>query len=97
MEGDGAQMAEVSTFKSSVRIGQTNGAIVADLPMNTFENTAGIGPISRAEPVAWLDNQTVIVQARGPEWNQVSLLRYNVVSREITYLAPGEFIGLLYP
>jgi hypothetical protein len=97
MEGEGWQMAEVPSFKATVRIGQNNGAIVADLPMNTFESTAGVGPISWAGPVAWLDNQTVIVQARGPEWDQVALLRYNVISQEISYLAPGEFVGLLYP
>ena len=97
MEGDGWQMAEAPSFRATVRVGQTNGAIIADLPMNVFESEAGIGPISRVEPVAWLDNQTVIVQARGLEWSQVFLIRYNVFSREITYLAPGEFIGLLYP
>lgn len=97
MEGDGWQMAEVPSFKATVRVGQNNGAIVADLPMNAFESAAGIGSISRAEPVAWFDNQTLIVQARGPEWDKAALLRYNVISREITYLAQGEFIGLLYP
>ncbi len=97
MEGDGWQMAEVPSFKATVRIGQNNGAIVADLPMNTFESAAGVGSISHAEPVGWLDNQALIIQARGPEWDQVSLLRYNVISKEITYLAPGEFVGLLYP
>ena len=65
--------------------------------MNDFESTAGIGSLSRAEPVDWLDNQTVIVQVRGQEWSQVALLRYNVLSQEISYLAPGEFVGLMYP
>jgi hypothetical protein len=97
MEGDGYQMAEVPNFKATVRVGQNNGAIVADLPMNAFESAAGVGPIIRAEPVAWLDNQTVIVQARGYDWDQSVLLRYNVSSRETAYLAPGEFVGLLYP
>jgi hypothetical protein len=97
MEGDGYQMAEVPNFKATVRVGQNNGAIVADLPMNSFESAAGIGPIIRAEPVAWLDNQTVVVQARGYDWDQSVLLRYNVSSRETAYLAPGEFVGLLYP
>jgi len=97
MEGDGWQMAEVPSFTATVRVGQNNGAVVADLPMNVFESAAGIGSISRAEPVGWLDNQTVIVQVRGQEWNQAALLGYNVISQEISYLAPDEFIGLLYP
>jgi hypothetical protein len=97
MEGDGWQMAEVPSFTATVRVGQRDSAIVADLPMNTFEGAAGIGSISRAEPVSWLDNQTVIVQVRGQEWNQVALLRYNVLSQETSFLAPGEFVGLLYP
>ena len=96
MEGDGAQMAEVPSFTATVRVGQNDGAIVVDLPMSVFENAAGIGPISRAEPVTWLDNQTLVVQVRGQEWNQVALLRYNVISQEISYLASGEFVGLLY-
>ena len=97
MEGDGWQMAEVPTFKSTVRAGQNNGVIVADLPASIFENTAGIGSIYRADPVAWLDNQTLLVQVRGQEWSQAALLHYNVISREIVYLASGEFAGLLYP
>lgn len=97
MEGDGWQMAEVPSFTATVRVGQNDGTVVADLPMNTFESAAGVGSISRAEPVAWLDIDTVIVQARGQEWRQVAQLRYNVLSQEISYLAPGEFVGLLYP
>jgi hypothetical protein len=97
MEGDGGQMGETPTFIATVRVGQKDGAVIADLPMNTFEGTAGIGPVYRAEPVGWLDNQTLIVQARGLEWSQVALLRYNIASQETSYLAPGEFIGFLYP
>ena len=97
MEGDGSQMAETPHFKSTVRVGQMDGTVVADLPMKSFENAAGIGSIGRAEAVEWLDNQTVIVQVRGQEWSQVALLRYNIVNKETSYLAPGEFIGLVYP
>ncbi len=97
MEGDGRQMAETPDFKSTVRLGQMDGTVVTDLPMKGFEDAAGIGSISRAEPVEWLDNQTMIVQVRGQEWSQAALLRYNIASQETSYLAPGEFIGLVYP
>jgi len=98
MEGDGSQMAEVPNFKTTVRVGQNNGAIVADLPMDSFEAAAGIGRIGRTNPVGWLDNQTVIVQVRGyNQWDSVALLKYNVISRETSYLAPGTFVGLVYP
>lgn len=97
MEGEGWQMAEVPNFKATVRVGQINGAIVADLPMNSFEAAAGIGPVQRAEPVAWLDDQTVVIQVRGDDWDRTVLVRYNVISRETTYLAPGNFVGLMYP
>lgn len=97
MEGDGWQMAETPSFEATVRVGQMDGAVIADLPMSAFESAAGIGSISRAEPVGWLDDQTVIVQVRGQEWRQAVLLRYHVLSRESSYLAPGEFVGLLYP
>ena len=97
MEADGSLMAEVPNFNTTIRVGQRDGAIVADLPMNMFEGAVGIGPLSRAEPVGWLDNQTVIVQVRGQEWNQVALLRYDILSQGISYLAPGTFMGLVYP
>ena len=58
-------MGETPSFKATVRVGQMDGAVVADLPMGAFEGAAGIGPLSRAEPVDWLDNQTLIVQVRG--------------------------------
>ena len=98
MEGDGWQMAEVPNFKTTVRVGQNNGAIIADLPMDSFEAPAGIGRIGRANPVGWLDNQTVLIQVRGSDqWDNVAVLKYNVVNRETGYLAPGTFVGLLYP
>ena len=90
-------MAMTPDFKDTVRVGQMNGAVIADLPMKSFEDAAGIGSISRAEPIEWLDDQTVIVQVRGQEWSQTALLRYNVASQETSYLAPGEFIELVYP
>ena len=52
MEGEGYQMAEVPSFKATVRVGQNDGAIVAALPMNIFESAAGVGSISWAEPLA---------------------------------------------
>lgn len=97
MEGDGWQMAETPNFRTTVRVGQIDGAAVADLPMDAFEGAAGIGPLSWAEPVDWLDNQTLLVQVRGQEWSQTVLLTYNIISQEIGYLAPGEFVGLMYP
>lgn len=98
MEGDGWQMGEESTFTATVRVGQrVEGTVLVDLPMSAFERMAGIGPLSRAEPVEWIDNQNLIVQVRGQEWSQAVLLRYNVINQEISFLAPGEFIGLLYP
>jgi hypothetical protein len=97
MEGDGWQMAEVPSFTATVRVGQQDGTVVADLPMKNFEAAAGIGTVSRAEPVGWLDNQTVIVQVRGQEWSQVAQLHYNVGTGETSYLVPGEFVGLMYP
>jgi len=98
MEGDGSQMTEVPNFKATVRVGGSNGALVADLPMDTFESAANIGKLIRAEPVAWLDSQTVLVQVRGADaWDNVALLRYDIQSQEITYLTSGAFVGLLYP
>jgi hypothetical protein len=97
MEGDGWLMAETPNFTSTVRVGQRDGTILADLPMSKFEGAAGVGSVSRAEPVAWLDNQTLLVQVRGQEWSQVALLRYNVLNGEISYQVPGEFLGVVYP
>jgi hypothetical protein len=97
MEGDGWQMAVTPDFKTTVRVGQMDGTMVVDLPMKGFEDVAGIGSISRAEPVEWLDDQTVIVQVRGQEWSQTALLRYKVANQEVSYLASGEFLGLVYP
>ena len=97
MEGDGWQMADVPNFTATVRVGQMDGTVIVDLPTNSFDSAAGIGPLSRAEPVAWLDNQTVVVQVRGQEWSQVALLRYDVLNQDIGSLASGEFVGSLYP
>ena len=45
--------------------------------MNVFESAAGVGTVSRAEPVAWLDYQTVVVQVRGQDTGFIAGLQYH--------------------
>lgn len=97
MEAAGWLMAETPNFHSRVRIANIAGAVSSDIPDSTFAGTAA-DPTSRwAVPVGWLDNEHLLVEVRGDDWQNPALVRVRYDGTEIAYLASGKFLGFLYP
>ena len=97
MEGSGWQMAETPNFHSVVRVGNLNGDVVAEFADTIFMPISGLGAVSRVEPVGWLDDNTLVVMARGEAWNDAVLLMVDIPSQNISFLAQGVFVGFVYP
>ena len=97
MEGSGWQMAEVPNFTSRVRIADTDGNILADLPVNILASASGKSNPVWAKPVGWMDSETLIVEIRGDDWNNPALVKIRFDGSGISYLAPGGFAGFVYP
>jgi hypothetical protein len=95
MEASGYRMDDPPTFRSMVRLATTDGALLGDFPMAFFTASAGF-EVMWASPVAWLDNDSVIVQVSGVDWNNNAILRLDLPS-SLIFLANGHFVGLIYP
>ncbi|RLD03622.1 MAG: hypothetical protein DRI32_07100 [Chloroflexi bacterium] len=97
MEGSGWQMAEEPNFHSVVRIGDFAGNVVAEFADAAFLETSGLSSIQRVEPVGWLDDNTLVVMARGEHWDDARLIMVELPSQTLSFLARGVFVGFVYP
>jgi len=98
MEGSGWLMAEVPNFQSRVRIAEVNtGSILADFPAATFASVTADPNANWAQPVGWLDGETLLVEIRGEDWSQTSLVKIRFDGGGLAYLANGMFVDFLYP
>ncbi|NOY99786.1 MAG: hypothetical protein GXP40_11390 [Chloroflexi bacterium] len=97
MEGSGWQMAEVPNFHSVVRVGNMNGNLIADFADTALVTASGLNVVRRVEPVGWFDDQTLVVMARGDDWDQAVLISVDIPSQTASFLARGVFLGFVYP
>jgi hypothetical protein len=96
MEGSGWMMSETPDFYSTVRVARINGEILAE--KQASELGAAIGKESNwARPVAWLDDQTLLVQVHGMEWSDTAILKWDITTNVIQYYVTGAFIDFVYP
>lgn len=95
MEGSGWMMSDTPNFTATVRVGTTEGAILTEMPASFFSSVTA-SP-SHVKPVGWLDNDNLLVEVRGSDWDQVGLGRVTISSGAIVKIADGGFCGLIYP
>ncbi len=96
MEASGFIMNDPPDFHSRIRVATTTGNILLNLADNAFTAAANF-PVTWVQPVAWLDNQTLLVQAGGMEsgWNAV--VKVSIPDGAISLFTSGRFVGLYYP
>ncbi|MBT3391017.1 MAG: hypothetical protein HN413_11470 [Chloroflexi bacterium] len=97
MEGSGWMMAETPNFHAKVLIADINGNLLAELEDTRFNHIPASGHVDWIQPVGWLDAETLIVEVRAEDWNDISLARVRYDGSEISFLAAGKFVGFLYP
>jgi hypothetical protein len=96
MEASGAMMSDTPDFHSVVRVARTDGTLVRDVVDVNFGALVGV-PITWVEPMAWLDNSTLLVQARGTNWTDAWVMKLDINSGTPSLFASGSFVGLYYP
>jgi hypothetical protein len=97
MEGAGWLMAETPSFHSRVRIADIGGVVLVDIPDTTFAGVAADPTAHWAIPVGWLDGEHLLVEVRGDDWNQPTLVMVRYDGTNMSTLATGNFSGFLYP
>jgi hypothetical protein len=95
MEGHGSNMGDTSSYRGTVRLGGTDGSILHSYSASDFDHVAGL-TVSWAEPVGWLDNDSLVVQVSDAGWKNPLVLRVSI-SGTVGLLSKGMFIGLTYP
>ena len=96
MEANGFMMGDPPDFHSRVRVASTTGSVLFNLTDDAFNGIAGF-TVSWVQPVAWLDNQTLLVQVGGIDSGQNSVAKVNVPDGAISLFTSGSFVGLYYP
>jgi hypothetical protein len=96
-EASGSIMGESPTFHETIRIASTNGNILFEIADTSLVAISGFSEISWLTPVGWLDPQTVAIEVRGIDGDLACILSVNLDGSELTFIAPGSFIGFLYP
>jgi len=97
LEASGSVVSEPSNFHPRIRIGDIqNGGVVRDLMDTSAAQAINGYQATFMRPVGWLNNETLLVEVRGQDWENVSLLRYNVLSGKLSVFSSGSFAGFGY-
>lgn len=97
LEAAGSMISDPYDFHPSVRIGDIKtGGVVQTVDDVSAAQIINSNSVTMMRPVGWLDNEAVIIEIRGENWNDVSLLRFYVPTGELTVFASGSFIVFGY-
>ena len=96
-EGSGWMMSETPNFHATIRIATTSGAITAQIPDSAIAALVGNPSSISVEPVGWLDAGTLLLEVRGDDWGNASLLRVSPDGSGLAFLVSGGFMGFVYP
>lgn len=92
-EASGWQMAETPDFHSRIRAADLEGNLVLDLQDSAFSGLHSSW--THVRPVAWLDEQTLLVQLG---WGGTAVLaRLPLSDPTPVFFANGAFVGFTYP
>ena len=97
LEASGSMISEPFNFHPLVRIGDVqNSDVVKDLVDAVAVQAINVDRATFMRPVGWLTNEILLVEARGKDWGDVSLLRYDVISGGSSLFSSGNFVGFGY-
>ena len=96
-EASGSIAAQPSTFHETVRIASVDGKVITEISDTSLLSASGYSEISWLVPIGWLDPQTLALEVQGSSVENVSILTVKFDGSGLAFLAPGSFIGFLYP
>lgn len=97
MEAQGDPLAGSAGFLSRVRIGNTaDGSLLHQIEHADAQQADPGFMVALARPVAWLDDQFLLIQVSSPKWDQNALLRTNASNGELAFFAVGRFVDLVF-
>jgi hypothetical protein len=70
--------------------------VVKQLLDSKAAKAIGSDRITFLRPAGWLSDDALLVEIRGADWGDVSLLRYDAISGSVSVFSPGSFVGFGY-
>jgi hypothetical protein len=98
LEGKGFQFD--GTLDTTLRMATLNGNVIAEYPLSTFVQAAGLGEKIGVVPVGWMspDNENLVVAVFSASTDQSALVYVDVNAGKITpFVSNGTFAGFAYP
>lgn len=97
MEADGSLTGD-PPFHPRVRVGHTDsGSILAEVEKEPIAQTLGWETLSWMKPVGFLNSDTLLIEARGSNWNNVAVVIWTLSDLAAKPLGEGSFSGFAYP
>lgn len=97
LEASGSFVTDPVSFQAVVRIGNlTSGNVDYEVKDTIIAQAIGINSVSFIKPVGWLDSQSLLIEMRGDDWGQVSLVRYNLGDNSLSTFCEGSFAGFTH-
>ena len=97
LEATGSMISDPYNFHARVRVGEIlDGGVVTTVEDTAVNQVIGGNSVSMLRPAGWLDNETLLIEVRGENWNNVSLLRFNIITTSITVFSEGAFLAFAY-
>jgi hypothetical protein len=96
-EASDVNMGENALARQMIRIASVNGSILAEIPDTSLADISGFSEIGWITPIGWLDTQTLAINVLNSSGDDSSVLTVKIDGTSLSYLAPGSFVGFLYP
>ena len=85
-------------FHPRVRVGDIqNGGVVGDVPDTAAAQAINGTQLSFMRPAGWLNNETLLIEVRGQDWGDVSLLRFDITIWRIVHFLSRQFRRIWIP
>jgi hypothetical protein len=97
LEASGSMISDPYDFHPRVRVGDiTSAGVVQSLEDTLVNQVIGGNSVSMLQPVGWLDNTTLLIEVRAQDWNDASLLRFDITTGNLTVFSEGAFLAFAY-
>ena len=98
LEAGGSLISDPPDFQATIRVGNlSDGTIEAEVDSAAAAQALNVEGIAFLKPAGWLDDHSLLLEARSLDWEQAYLLRFDLLNRALALFSPGSFLGFAYP
>ena len=97
LEATGSMISDPYDFQPRVRIGDIQtGSVVQVVEATAVNQVIGGKSVTMLQPVGWLDNESLLIEVRADNWEDASLLRFDITTGSLTAFSEGAFLAFAY-